>query len=124
MGCRSIAIHFFGNAGTRDATTQFDPRQIRGIQVIVAGDANQSEQRIASRVGKCRPHLMRGHGVADRADRPIGGDPFPRRMRKHGGQPNESAVVVYRRGLHGRNLLRPGIQAHEGGVAGIVVVVA
>ena len=35
-------------------------RQIRRVEIILAGDSNQGEQRIAPRIGERRAHPMRG----------------------------------------------------------------
>ena len=50
-------------------------RRLRGevgrIQIVLAGNPDQGEQRIAPGVGQCRAHPVRGGGFADRADRPV-----------------------------------------------------
>ena len=51
--------------------------EIGRIEVVFAGNADQGEQGIAPGVGQCRAHPVRGGGLADGADRPIRGDPFP-----------------------------------------------
>ena len=37
--------------------------EIRRIEIVLAGDADQREQRIAARIGQRRSHPMRGCGV-------------------------------------------------------------
>ena len=44
--------------------------------------------------------VVRCRGFTDRADRPIGRDPLPRRMREQGRQPDERRLSVDRCGLH------------------------
>ncbi len=56
--------------------------QIRRIEIVLTGNADQGEQRIAAGIGKGRTHAMRGRGVGNGTDRPVGGDPFARRVRK------------------------------------------
>ncbi len=50
--------------------------QIRRIEIILAGDADQREQGIAPGIGQCRAHAVRPFGLGNRTDRPIRGDPF------------------------------------------------
>src|SRR5271154_5326722 len=57
--------------------------EVRCIEVILARNADQREQRIATSIGERCSHPMRGGGLADRANRPIRGDPFARRMRQY-----------------------------------------
>jgi hypothetical protein len=57
-----------------------------GIEVVLAGDADEREEGIAARVGERRAHAVRGGGFGNRADRPLRGDPFPRCVGENGGQ--------------------------------------
>jgi hypothetical protein len=54
--------------------------EIRRIDIILAGDADEGEESIAARIGKGCPHPMGCGPVGNAADRPIGGNPFARRM--------------------------------------------
>ena len=56
--------------------------QVRRIEIILTGNADQREQRIAAGIGQRRPHPVRRRGFADRTDRPIGRDPLPGSMRQ------------------------------------------
>jgi len=60
--------------------------EIRRVYVILAGNANECEEGVAPGVGQSRTHPVRTFGLGDRADRPIGGDPFTRSMRQGGRQ--------------------------------------
>ena len=60
--------------------------QIRRVKIILAGDADQCKQRVASGVTESRPHQMRCIGLADRTDRPVRCDPFAGFVRQNGGQ--------------------------------------
>lgn len=46
--------------------------------------ADQGEQCMAPGTGESGSHSMWGHGLADSADRPVRGYPFPRRMGQYG----------------------------------------
>src|SRR6266851_3258413 len=75
--------------------------QVGGIEVVLAGDANQGEQRVPARVGQRGPHSVRGRGVGEPADRPIRRDPFSRGVGEHRGQADGAA-----RGVDGSRLNR------------------
>jgi hypothetical protein len=62
-----------------------DGAEIRRIEIVFPGNSDQREQRISPRIGEGSPHPMRGRRFADRADRPVRGDPFARRMRQRRG---------------------------------------
>ena len=51
-------------------------RQIRCIEIILAGNSDQGEQRIAAGIGERSAKPMGRSRFADRADRPVRGDPF------------------------------------------------
>jgi hypothetical protein len=48
---------------------------------------------------------MRYGRLADRANRPVGGNPFSSGMNEGGGEPDQAAVVVDGGGLNGRDLM-------------------
>src|SRR5207302_77599 len=50
--------------------------EVRRVEVVLAGDSHEGEKRIAAGVGQRRPHALRTCHVGDRADWPVGGDPF------------------------------------------------
>ena len=47
-----------------------------GIEIVFTRDADKGEKGVATRISQRRSHPMRGCGVADWADWPIGSDPF------------------------------------------------
>ena len=52
-------------------------KQIRRVEIILAGNADQGEQGVAASIGQGRAHAMRRCSLGNRADRPIRCDPFP-----------------------------------------------
>src|SRR5262249_40348186 len=56
---------------------------------------------------------MGSRGVADRADRPIRGNPFSRGMRKNRTESDDTDRFVNRSGLHGRDLVLAQGLAHD-----------
>jgi hypothetical protein len=50
--------------------------EVRRIDVILAGDADEGEESIAARVGESRSHSMRCGPVSNAAHGPIGSNPF------------------------------------------------
>ena len=79
--------------------------QVGRIEIVLAGNADQGKQRIAPGIGQRRSHPVRGRGLADRADRPVRGDPFPRGVRQQRGQPDLAGVLVDGGGLDGGDLV-------------------
>ena len=55
----------------RAVAVERERRQIRRVEIILARDSDQGEQRIAPCIGQRRSHPMRRIGLADRAYRPI-----------------------------------------------------
>ena len=55
--------------------------EIGSIEIVLAGDPDESEKSIAARIGECRAHPLWRCRLADGADRPVRGDPFAGRMR-------------------------------------------
>ena len=51
--------------------------EIRGIDIVLTGNSHQREEGIAPGIGQRRSHPMRRRRLADRADWPVRGDPFP-----------------------------------------------
>ena len=70
-------------------------RQIRRIQIILAGNADERKQRIPPGIGQCRAHAMWGGRVADGTDRPIGGNPFSRSMGQNRAEPDDPDGLIY-----------------------------
>ena len=56
---------------------------------------------------------MRGCGLADRADRPIRGDPFARGVSQHRRQIDDAGGLIERGGLDGRDLMLAERLAHD-----------
>src|SRR6516165_7245027 len=56
---------------------------------------------------------MRSRGVADRADRPIRGNPFSRGMRKNRTESDDTDRFINRSGLYGRDLVLAQGLAHD-----------
>jgi len=80
---RAILGHWRGGAD----------REVRRIQIILAGNADQREKGIAPCVGEGGSHPVRGCRFAHRANRPVGGRPLPGGMDQGGGQPDEARSV-------------------------------
>ena len=60
--------------------------QVWSIEVTLTGDSDQREEGITACIGQRRSHPMRLLRLADCADRPVRGHPFPRgirRLRRH-----------------------------------------
>src|SRR5216684_6878379 len=103
---------YFSRAGFRYA--RFDGsldrrrmlnEKVRRVEVVLAGDPDQGEQRIATSVGQSRSHTVRSCGLAARADRPVRRDPFPGGMGQQRGQPDLAAILVDRGGLNRGNFV-------------------
>jgi hypothetical protein len=62
--------------------------QIRCIQIVLSGNSNERERRIAARIGRCGPHTVRSRGFARSADWPIGGNPLPGGVHQEGREAN------------------------------------
>ena len=88
-------------------------RQIRRIQIIFAGYPDQRKESVAPRIGQCCAHAMWVGGFADRADRPVRGDPLARGMRQNGAEPDNPGTLVNRGGLHRRDLMLAQSLAHD-----------
>src|SRR5216684_8354880 len=102
MACRRMSVQLLRTARIRCAP---DARQIRRIELVLSSNSNQREQGIAPGICQRGTHLMRCRGVADRADRPVGGYPFPGGVCEYGSQPNEPILLTDGSGLHGRDLV-------------------
>src|SRR6266567_8160453 len=87
--------------------------QVWRIEVILAGDADEREERVAAGVGQGCPHAVRGRHVADRAYRPIRGDPFARGVGEYGSQRDRAGRLVDRRGLQDGDLVLAQGLAHD-----------
>ena len=87
--------------------------QIRRIEIILAGNADEGEQRIAPGISQRRSHAMRGGGLGDGADRPVRGDPFPGGMGQHGGQIDDAGGLIDGGSLYRRDLMLAQGLAHD-----------
>jgi len=87
--------------------------KIGGIEVVLARNAHQREQRVAPGIGERRAHALRRGHVGDGADRPVRPNPLPRRMRQQGGQIDQAAGRVDGRGLHDCDLVLAERLAHN-----------
>jgi len=79
--------------------------KIGRIEIVLAGNADQREQRIAPGVSQSGPHPMRGGHFADGTDRPIRRDPFAGGMGQQRGQPDPARALVDGGGLDGGDLM-------------------
>ena len=68
--------------------------QVGRIEIVFAGNADQSEQRITPGVAQRRTHPVWRGDLADRANRPVRGDPFSGGMRQQRRQPNLARCLV------------------------------
>jgi hypothetical protein len=80
---------------------------------MLSGDPHQSEQSIPSGVGESRAHSVGRSGLADRAYRQVGGDPFSGGMGERCDQADKTCFNVDRGRLHGRDLVRTQTLAHD-----------
>ena len=87
--------------------------EIRGIDIVFTGDPNQREEGIAPGIGQRRTHSVRCCCLADGADRPVRGDPFPRRMCQNRRKIDDAGVLVDRSSLHGGDLMLAQGLAHD-----------
>ena len=81
--------------------------QVRRIEIIFAGNPDQREQGIAPGIGERGAESVRRGRLADRTDRPVRGHPFAGGVDKRGRQPDQAAIPIDGRGLHGCDLVRP-----------------
>jgi len=70
--------------------------QVRRVDVVLAGDANEGEQGVAASVGQRGAHALGIGGLGDRTDRPIRGDPLAGGVGKHGGQIDHASGLIDR----------------------------
>jgi hypothetical protein len=75
------------------------------IEVILAGNADQREQRVATGIGERRSHPMRHGYLADRADRPIGRYPLAGSMGQQCRQSDLTRVLIDGGGLDRSDLV-------------------
>ena len=83
--------------------------QVRRIEVVLAGNADQGEQGIAAGVGEGSAQSMGRGRLADRADRPVRGHPFAGGMDEGGGKLDQPMV-----GIDGRRSERSQSRAGRG----------
>jgi hypothetical protein len=79
--------------------------EVRRIEIILAGDPDQSKKRVPSRVSQCGPHAPRSGRICDGANRPVGGDPLPGLMGQDRGEIDQPGRLVDGGRLHGRNFM-------------------
>src|SRR5262249_44099239 len=79
--------------------------EVRRVKIILSSNADEREQRIASRIGECRSHSLRRGDIGDRTHRPFRRDPFARRMSKHSGEAKKPGILVDCGGLDCRDLM-------------------
>src|SRR5271169_3959388 len=58
--------------------------EIKGVDVVLPGNANQCEEGITPGIGERCSHPVRRRGFTDGADWPVRCNPFSRGMRQHG----------------------------------------
>jgi hypothetical protein len=68
-------------------------------------NAYRREQGITARIGQGGAHTLWVCHLGNRADRPVGSDPFARAMRKHRCQFHQARYLVNGRGLNGGDLM-------------------
>ena len=56
---------------------QLIPGEIRRVQIVLPGNPDHREERVAPGIGQGRPHSAGRGRLRKRADRPIRGDPLP-----------------------------------------------
>ncbi len=110
---RTSVRHGFHSSPPRTQAVTGIILNIGTIQVILTGDPNQSEQGIAAGIGQSCAHALRVRHFSNRADWPIGGDPFARSMRQHGGQIDHPGRVIDGGGLHRGDLMLAERLAHD-----------
>jgi hypothetical protein len=79
--------------------------EIRRIEIIFSGNANQREECIPPRIGEGGSHALRRRDIGNPAHRPFRGNPFARRMRKDSGEPKETAFLINLCRLNCRDLM-------------------
>jgi hypothetical protein len=89
------------------------PGEVWGIEVFLACDANQREQRITPCISKRRAHPAWRCHFGKRAYRPVRGNPFPRRVGEHRGQRDRLRGLIDRGRLHGGDLMMTLRLAHD-----------
>ena len=79
--------------------------EIRGIEIIFSGNADQGEKRIPPGIGEGGSHSLRRGDIGHRAYRPFRGDPFTGRMRKNGRKAKEVGLFIDFGRLDSRDLM-------------------
>ncbi len=62
---------------------RFGDVEVRSIEIIFTGYADERKKRVPPRIGKGRPHALRACHVFKCANGPIRCDPFAGRMREY-----------------------------------------
>ena len=79
--------------GHRSQTIAEQPKEkFRGIQIVLSSNSDQRKKGVAPGIGERGSQSMRNRRLADRADRPVGGHPFPGGVGQHGREPDQAAV--------------------------------
>ena len=79
--------------------------QIWGIQIVFTGNADQREQRITPGIGQRCAHSVWRRRLGNWTNRPVRGDPFSRRMRKHSCEIDDPRRLIDCCSLYGRDLM-------------------
>ena len=79
--------------------------EIGRIDVVFSSNSHQREECITPGIGQCGSHAVGRCRLADRADRPVGGNPLPRRMRQNCREIDDTGALIDRRRLYGRDLM-------------------
>ena len=102
-----------GRMGCGLANLEVQDGQIRGIEIVLPGNPNQGEQRIAPGIGEGGAHAVWSCRLSDRTHRPFRRHPFAGGVRQHGGQLNKPRLFLDSGGLHHRNLMLAQAFAHD-----------
>ncbi len=97
--------------------------EVGRIEIVLAGNPDQREQRVAPGVGERCAHAMGSYRLGGWANRPVGGDPLTRGVHQRGRQLDQAAVPVDRRALNRCDFMLAkafanDVEAHrQGGIA-------
>jgi len=87
------------------------PDEVGRVEVILTGNPDKREESVAPGIGQRCAFPM--WGLADRADRPIRGNPFSRGVGQDGRQIDRASGLVDGGRLHGSDLMLPQGLAHD-----------
>src|SRR5262249_55614111 len=80
-------------------------QEVGSIDMVLASNTDQREQRVAPGVGQRRAHAMWCGCLADCTYWPIRRDPFSRGVGKDCAEPDNASIVVDGSSLHRRDLI-------------------